>query len=51
MSSKPIQNNFNEYKKTIILFTILLAVMSLILFIPLKNNKEDHAGITTSLQK
>ena len=43
----------SEYKKTLILFTILLAVMSLVIFIPLKNEKlaNNNSGITAANPK
>jgi hypothetical protein len=42
-----------EYKKTLILFTILVAVMSLVIFIPLKNEKlaNNNNSITAANPK
>jgi hypothetical protein len=33
-----------EYKTTLILLTILMAIMSLIIFMPLKSNKQADNG-------
>jgi hypothetical protein len=40
-----------EYKTTLILLTILMAIMSLIIFLPLKSNKQADNGITTIIAK
>jgi len=48
MSRKQKQNSLKEYKTTLILLFILLAVMSLVAFIPLRHDKQnDSIGIAS----
>jgi hypothetical protein len=48
MGRKRKQNDLNEYKTTLLLLFILLAVMSLVAFIPLRHDKQaDDAGIAS----
>ena len=51
MNRKTKQHSLEEYKTTLILLTILLAVMSLVVFIPLKNNRKAETTNITSLSK
>ncbi len=47
MNTKLKNNSFNEYKTTLILLSILLIVMSLVIFIPLKRDKQaDNINVT-----
>ena len=39
VGKKTYLNSLKEYKTTLILFSILLAVMSLVIFMPLKHEK------------
>lgn len=48
MGRKNKQNYLEEYKTTLILLTILIAIMSLVIFMPLKNDaKADNDIILT----
>ncbi len=48
MGRKIKPNYLKEYKTTLILLSILIAIMSLIIFMPLKNdNKADNGIILT----
>jgi hypothetical protein len=47
MRRKAKRNGLEEYKTTLILLTILIAVMSLVIFMPLKHNKQADNGIIT----
>ena len=50
MSRKPKQNTLEEYKTTLILLSILLAIMSLVIFMPQKNTNRANTN-TASFSK
>ncbi|HEY4324692.1 MAG TPA: hypothetical protein VGN20_11925 [Mucilaginibacter sp.] len=47
MRRKTNKNGFEEYRTTLILLTILMAVMSLIIFMPLKHSKQADVSTAT----
>jgi preprotein translocase subunit SecG len=47
MKRKIKKNGIEEYRTTLILLTILMAVMSLIIFMPLKHSKQADVNSAT----